>query len=434
MKKGFTLLFVVCFFCCSSSSAQVRRGKVKRMIRQSAIVQDHFTGFALYDLAKEKMVYEQFGDKYFTPASNTKLFTFYACMHMLGDSIPGLRYVTRGDTLIFWGTGDPTFLHPDFEKQPVYDFLKSWKGPLVYASGNYEGNFYGRGWQYDDYNDYYQPEKSELPVYGNIVRVKESGGKLLLNPAFFSGVFFADSTHTGDFYIRRKLEENRFDVTPGEVPAKFGQDIPFKTAPFLTATLLKDTLKRNIRVIRMTPPAYAKTLYSMPSDTVYRHMLQPSDNFMAEQLLLLCGTEKLHRMNADSVIAYAKRTLLSDLPDEPQWADGSGLSHQDLFTPRSIIALLRKIYAERKDEALLFSLMPEGGRSGTLRNVYRSESKPFVFAKTGSLSNVHNQSGYLVTKKGRRLIFSFMNNQYVRPTKEIRDEMVRIMTRIHNEF
>jgi D-alanyl-D-alanine carboxypeptidase/D-alanyl-D-alanine-endopeptidase (penicillin-binding protein 4) len=96
--------------------------------------------------------------------------------------------------------------------------------------------------------------------------------------------------------------------------------------------------------------------------------------------------------------------------------------------------LLELIYGEVKDEKKLFDLLPAGGRSGTLRNAYPKTNEPFVFGKTGTLSGVHNQSGYVVTKKGRTLIFSFMNNSYVSPTADVRKEMVRIMTFIHDNF
>lgn len=106
-----TIVFLACFCSCFYSCAhKLRRHAVSRLFDQSAITNDHFTGFALYDMDEQKMIYEQNPDKYFTPASNTKLFTFYTCLRMLGDSIPALKYTLKNDSLIFWGTGDPSFL------------------------------------------------------------------------------------------------------------------------------------------------------------------------------------------------------------------------------------------------------------------------------------------------------------------------------------
>ena len=95
-----------------AEAGRIRKRKIKKLFRHSQIMNDHFTGFALYDLDNKKMVYELNADKYFTPASNTKLFTFYTCKRMLGDSIPAIKYTIKSDSLIFWGTGDPSFEHP----------------------------------------------------------------------------------------------------------------------------------------------------------------------------------------------------------------------------------------------------------------------------------------------------------------------------------
>jgi D-alanyl-D-alanine carboxypeptidase/D-alanyl-D-alanine-endopeptidase (penicillin-binding protein 4) len=153
---------------------------------------------------------------------------------------------------------------------------------------------------------------------------------------------------------------------------------------------------------------------------------------MAEQLLLTYAAENERPMSTPDIIDYMIKNHLSDLPDKPQWVDGSGLSRQDLFTPASIVKLCEKIYDEVNDEERLFNLLPQGGKTGTLKNYFKSD-KPFVFGKTGTLSNVHNLSGYLKTKSGKTLIFSFMHNNYVRPTADIRKEMERILTFIHEK-
>ncbi|WAC41814.1 D-alanyl-D-alanine carboxypeptidase [Pedobacter sp. SL55] len=69
-----------------------------------------------------------------------------------------------------------------------------------------------------------------------------------------------------------------------------------------------------------------------------------------------------------------------------------------------------------------------------MRNAYPKTDTPFVYGKTGTLSGVHNQSGYVLTKKGKLLLYSFMNNNYVQSTAEVRKEMVRVVTYLHDNF
>jgi len=82
----------------------------------------------------------------------------------------------------------------------------------------------------------------------------------------------------------------------------------------------------------------------------------------------------------------------------------------------------------------LFSMLPAGGQSGTLKNAYPKNDKPFVFAKTGTFSNNYNQSGYVVTKKGRVLSFSLMNNNFITPLAAVKQEMAAMMIYIHDNF
>ena len=420
-----------------SDAQHLRPAKIRKLLKNSEILTDHFTGFALYDLDKRKLAVEQLSHQYFTPASNTKLFTFYAGLKLLKDSIPGLQYITKGDSLIFWATGDPVFLHPDFKEQKVLTFLKQSGKNLYWAKGRYQGDFYGTGWSYDDYNEYYQPEISELPVYGNIIRIEAKNGKLVSTPAFPSAGLFellTDSVSSAKrFSIRRELDRNVFHQPKLPIAANYNQEIPFKANQYTIDSLLHTVLPNYQGIISIQKPALTQKVYSAAIDSVFRRMLQPSDNFMAEQLMLTYAAENNLPMNTGDVISYVIKNHLADLPDKPQWADGSGLSRQDLFTPATMIRLCEKIYDEVNDETRLFSLLPQGGKTGTLRNYFKAET-PFLFAKTGTLSNVHNLSGYLKTRKGKTLIFSFMHNNYVRPTAEIRKEMERILTLIHEKY
>jgi D-alanyl-D-alanine carboxypeptidase/D-alanyl-D-alanine-endopeptidase (penicillin-binding protein 4) len=431
----FYALIIVVFSGCAH---QITRHKIVKIFNATKINQDHFTGFALYDQDQKKMIYQENADKYFTPASNTKLYTFYTALQMLGDSIPGLRYVSNGDSLIFWGTGDPSFLHSLLKSTKAYELLKSSRQKLFYSAANYTGNFYGAGWPFSDYNDYYQVDITAMPLEDNVAFIDaDAQGKLQIKPAYLKMYLQADTSfHPKNFTVKRALYENRFVYPVGPVPAKFHQEVPWKTSPELTLALLQDTLKKPIGLVNRQMPASAKTLYSIAADSVYKQMLGPSDNFVAEQLLLVCSsTLPSGILSTQNTIAYSKKNFLNDLPDEPQWADGSGLSRQDLFTPRTMIAMLQKIWTKVGNEQKLHSLLPTGGVSGTLKNAYKTDNGvPFVWGKTGSLSNNHNQSGYLITRRGKRLLFSYMNNNYTRPTAQIRGEMVRVMTEIHNRF
>lgn len=418
-------------------AGKIRKHKIKKLFKHSVISKDHFTGFALYDMDANKMIYELNADKYFTPASNTKLFTFYTCLKMLGDSIPALRYTTHNDSLIFWGTGDPSFLQSGLKGVKAFNLLKNSDKKLFFSSGQYQNDFYGSGWAWDDYNDYYQAEITELPLEDNVAVIyADKNGEMQISPTWLKQYLKCDSNYKpAAFRVQREFLNNVFVYPAMKIPANYRKEIPWKTSTALTLTLLQDTLKKQVEEIHLPLIDSARTIFDANADTVYKHMLQPSDNFIAEQLLLVCSAVKFKTLNADSVIAYSKAHYLNDLPDVPQWVDGSGLSRFNLFTPRSIIKLLCKISDEMKNDSLLHSLMPAGGVVGTIKSAYKTDNgQPFVWAKTGSLSNNHNQSGYLITRKGKRLAFSFMNNNFVRPSREIRDEMVRIMTYIHDNY
>jgi D-alanyl-D-alanine carboxypeptidase/D-alanyl-D-alanine-endopeptidase (penicillin-binding protein 4) len=425
--------FILLLTACSAERQMAR--KVSDVFERSEVLKKYHAGFALYDPSEGAMVYQQDADKYFTPASNTKLFTFYAGLKMLPDSIPSLRYIEKGDSLIFWGTGDPSNLQSQLKNVKAYNFLKASGKKLFFASGRYKGSFYGKGWQWDDYNDYYQAEIDEFPLMDNLVDYAFKNGSLAISPKAFAPLTSADtSSKATTFSITRSFIENKFTHPSVAPAANYNQKVPFKVSVNTTIQILSDTLSKTVQNIQMAMPANAKTLYGIESDSVLKEMMLPSDNFIAEQLLLVYSDKLGQELSSEKAIAYIQKEYLSALPDKFIWADGSGLSRYDLVTPRSVIKLLDMIYKEVNDPKRLFSMLPGGGMSGTLRNAYPKTTQPFVFGKTGSLANVHNQSGYVVTKKGKTYLFSFLNNNFVVPTSDVRKEMVRIMTYIHENY
>ncbi len=434
--KNLLFLFILSAFIFSCKTTQnisqstQNQSFINEMIDSSAVLKNSFTGVALYDPSTKKMLFERNSDRYFTPASNTKLFTLFASLKTIGDSIPTLRYVKRGDSLIFWGTADPTILHPSFQNDAAIRFLKNRKEKLFYSNENFTMPHFGLGWSWDDFNDASSPELSGLPLYGNIVQFSVQNKIISISPKIFTSSFRQQQSN--DDFVQRTQQDNQF-VVPNSLlqSVDYKQNIPFKTSAELSQQLLMDTLKRNVSLIKMSIPKDAKTLFGIKADTVYRKMMQDSDNMLAEHLMLVCGGILKDSLNSSFAIDSIIKQYLMTLPDAPQWVDGSGLSRYSLFTPRTMVALCESL-AENRNLDELFSMMAVGGKSGTLKNQYKAD-KPFVFAKTGTLSGVSNISGYLLTKTGKTLIFSMMHNNFTHRASKIRKETEKVLRQIHEQ-
>jgi D-alanyl-D-alanine carboxypeptidase/D-alanyl-D-alanine-endopeptidase (penicillin-binding protein 4) len=134
-------------------------------------------GICIYDPAKEVYLFNHQADKYFIPASNTKLFSLYAGLKYLGDSLIGMRYLVTDTALLVLPSGDPTFLHPAYSYQPVVDLMRKTGKKIWLADDNWQDQALGRGWAWDDYNDDYSAERSAFPIYMNMIRWVEDRPK-----------------------------------------------------------------------------------------------------------------------------------------------------------------------------------------------------------------------------------------------------------------
>lgn len=432
MKHIFYFFIIAVLAGCSPLSRQKLN---KNFTETERKFQDHI-GFVLYDPAKKETLYTYNGEKYFTPASNTKIFTLFSSLVLLGDSIPALNYMIKGDSLIFSGTGDPSFLYDQvYINNRTLSFLRGTTKELYYSGDNFYTSSLGPGWAWSDYNYAYSAERSPLPIYGNTYRVTQpTSAGIRVTPTYFKKYFWlADSIERASSFVR-EVGSNRTDYFPGKLIGN-GREwyIPFKSNALLVTDLLADTLKRPVYLLnRPVEWKERKTLYSVPVDSVYKVMMRQSDNFLAEQLLLICSAVISDTLQQEIAIKHITKKHLFDLPDSPVWVDGSGLSRYNLFTPRSVVALWDKLYT-KVDRERLFSLLAIGGKSGTLKNGYQHEP-PYVYGKTGTLRNNHSLSGYLVTKKGRTLIFSYMSNNYTVPVADVRNEMERLLKQIYDNY
>lgn len=429
MIKILSFVFLVVFL---NSCAPRFQKTLEQSFTDSEIkFQDH-TGFALYDIDKAKTVYEYKADRYFTPASNTKILTLYTCLTVLGDSLPAFKYKQAKDSLIVWPVGDPSFLNSKvYFNSAAFDFLKYAQSNLYVGTGNFYEEVFGNGWAWDDYNGSYQPERSPLPIYSNLVKATFDSATVFVEPSFFAKHIRVSETRDNPELIRDR-ESNAFAFHPSTKIRSKIFETPFKTSDSLTLQLLSDTLKRVVHTVNLQIDSKANTFYNTPADSVYKIMMQESDNFLAEQLLLLCAATLSDSLSIKPAMRLMQQSYLADLPDKLRWVDGSGLSRYNLFTPRSIVAVWRKIYLKVPQERL-FPLLATGGVNGTVKNWYRAET-PYFFGKTGTLANNHSLSGYLITRSGKTLIFSFMNSNYLASTSDIRRNMQNILEYIRDNY
>lgn len=437
------LLGYLCLLSLISScvvTKQINKQADSILLKDTAISTGHI-GISIYEPATNKYWYHYNDDHYFIPGSNTKLFTLYAGMKYLGDSLTGLAFQNFSDTAInIAGTGDPTFMHPDFKNQPAFNFLNA-QQKAIYISGNYKDSALGYGWAWDDYNDDYMVERNAFPVYGNIVSISLNGdgqaGSFSINPAWktnpayfelFLPASLQEAKYSADsakaqvssrrFFISRNRTANSFTLQQSNTTFK-DQTIPFFTNGIkTTANILKNDLQLNIKEGQLVDNAYQGTpahlrwhkIKTQPTDSLFKPMMHRSDNFFAEQTLLMVSNEYLGYMSTGNIIEALLSNDLKDIAQKPKWVDGCGLSRYNLFTPQDFVYILSKMKKEFAWERIT-TILATGGE-GTLTSYYKKDSG-YIYAKTGTLSNNTALSGFLITKKGKTLIFSILANNYI---------------------
>jgi D-alanyl-D-alanine carboxypeptidase/D-alanyl-D-alanine-endopeptidase (penicillin-binding protein 4) len=111
---------------------------------------------------------------------------------------------------------------------------------------------------------------------------------------------------------------------------------------YLADTLHKVVLTEYDRL----EPGEGIPIYSQPRDSLFKIMMHRSDNFFAEQTLLMAANEHLGQMSDARMIDTLLKKDLPNCRKKPRWTDGSGLSRYNLFTPQDLVWLLDKLQNE----------------------------------------------------------------------------------------
>ena len=154
-----------------------------------------------------------------------------------------------------------------------------------------------------------------------------------------------------------------------------------------------------------------------------------SDNFFAEQVVLMATDKILGTINEEKGRDTIKKLIFSKLPHHFQWADGSGLSRFNLNTPENFVATLQQMKKEF-GVARIQSVFANSV-TNTIGGYYKNAPGK-VYAKTGTLGNQVALSGIINTNKGKELIFSVLVGNHINTSsagvrKAVEQYLIKIM-------
>jgi D-alanyl-D-alanine carboxypeptidase/D-alanyl-D-alanine-endopeptidase (penicillin-binding protein 4) len=153
---------------------------------------------------------------------------------------------------------------------------------------------------------------------------------------------------------------------------------------------------------RLTPPPVAEDIVRINKE---------SQNLHAELMLRRLGAANGEPSIKGGLKAVTATLATAGVP-RSAWdlSDGSGMSTYNRVSPRAIVALLRWVSRQSWSENWKASL-PIAGVDGTLANRFKDSAlQGKLIAKTGTINASNALSGWLTTKSGRSLTFSFFAN------------------------
>ena len=401
MKKALILIFI-----CTNAYSQISSKKIDRWVSKNENLKNSIVSIAVKQLDKKKKISGININTFMTPASNTKILTVFGSISA-GDTIPSIKYRISSDTLRISPTGYPFIAHPKYDDPDLEKFIKSFSH-IVYHKPSSDIDKFGPAWAWDDFKYYFQAERSEMPIYGNVIQiVKLSDDSIKVSPDIFKMKLNMEQKEK----VSRDDKENNFFINPSLI--KVGDTIyhPFVTSRKNTINLLKEFFNTPVSFDEEGLNNY-KIWNSTVKDKIYSAVLKDSDNLVSESLAANISL----RYNDTISVEKGLKKILDNLGNNKiQLYDGSGLSRYNLTQPSSIVSSLEKIDYYYDFETIR-EIFPN--------NYIITDTEAFVWGKTGTLKNNHNYSGYLTTDKGKRYVFSIMINHFTEDIDKIKSAIV----------
>ncbi len=427
--------------------------RLDQILADPALLPAH-VGLSVEVAETGEVLYRHHGAKRFVPASNTKLVTSAVALAELGaDYVWITRLVADGPIIggtlegNLWivGGGDPHLTRDDLRAWPGLlreAGIERIQGGVIGDDSAFEDPQWGAGWMWDDLYAGWGSGVSALQLSPNRVRGGVVPGAAVgASATTFQStegpiVPFVNRIRTGAPGSEVRL---RFMPPPeggtvelaGWVPlsrdtTQLSLATPHPTLyllDYLEEVLIEAGIAVGDRSRRATPnerPARIMWSHDVVSEPLSRNLpriLKPSDNQMAETLLLSLGLENGRAGTAAEglEVVTARLARWGITPEAVELADGSGMSRYNQVTPDALVRLLRAAW-RRADFPIFYAALPVAGVDGTLsRRMIRTPAERNATAKTGSLSGVRTLSGYLTAGDGSTLIFSLLINGYSAP-------------------
>jgi serine-type D-Ala-D-Ala carboxypeptidase/endopeptidase (penicillin-binding protein 4) len=430
-----------------------------------------YWGLLISDADTGEILYSLNTGRYFTPASNVKLFTTAMALATLGPDFhirttvesvgkPDSSGHLEGD-LVLVGRGDANLSNrvlpfvdhaehngppekglADLADQVVASGVKEISGDIIADDSYFAPERYPPGWGIDDAVWSYGAAVSALAINDNFISVDLRPGAMVGAPLVYSaapwpGIYeMRNDTQTTAAGTEPML---RLERDPDSQVFHLSGTLPLDAPPRQlqlavtqpaenAAAILKQLLEaRAVRIEgrsrarhgdRNAPSQAAEPRHVLAEHTSpalledVRLTNKLSMNLHAELLLRVAAREKAGATTMDDALAFATqfRQSIGISPDDVELTDGSGLSRGDLLTPQSVVQLLA--YARKQPWASDFAAtLPVAGQDGTLENRMRGTAAAGrVHAKTGLVEHVNSLSGYATTRRGAHLLFSIFGN------------------------
>lgn len=436
--------------------SQELQSRLDRLITESRL-RSSTVGVVIADPESGRTLASEKATTRFIPASNMKLLTTGAALHVLGPdfnfetTLATLPAETAGGkpSLLVLASGDPAFADPELLGEmglTIEQFLSIWVDAVVDTGITefesiildtrvFDDEFVHPTWPVEQLNKWYCAEVSGLNFYTNVVEVFTRPTREREAPTFTVEPDSPDirvrnqarSVGTGQqtVWAARAHDTNNI-VLRGDVrwvgsPIK----VTIHDNPTHFGAILKDRLANagvsvgSVR--RVTPEDHVDErtdlhIVRSPMHVVLRRTNEDSQNLYAESLIKRLGHEVTGQpgswANGGTVIRMLVQERLQNTPASAVVvADGSGMSRSNAVTPQALAEWLTSFANDPKLSEPFIASLAQPGR-GTLRTRMQDADLDFqVHAKSGYLNGVHALSGYVIDPEtDKKVVFSILIN------------------------